>query len=135
MRLSQTLASQQARWDSLAIRHYVINVSYTSGDTICGPAAIEVREGRVIGEPGRGADHWFPGEVCDDLLNRFTIDGAFHWIDDEVGAFLPGQMRLRAGFDPVFGFPTSVERMTYGGMPTADCCWEASWRNLQPLNP
>jgi hypothetical protein len=136
MRLSQTLDSQQARWESLAIRNYRIEVLYTSRDAVCGYANLEVREGRVVGQLIQGGDHWFPPDVCNGLVDRFTVDGAFRWIDSEIAAFLPGRSHLRADFDPAFGFPTHFTRTLYTEMLlTADCCWEALWRNLQPLSP
>ena len=126
------LDEARARWDSLAVRHYRIDVTYWRGEVVCGPAQIEVRNGEVVASPDQGEGHWFPPEACDSLLEKFTIEGAFGWLRAELNDFSPAQTYLHANFDPDFGYLTSVESGSYRS-DDPGCCWRASWANMRPL--
>ncbi len=134
MHLSETLVSQRARWEELALADYTIQVAYESGSVLCGPAVLEVRQGAAVVSPA-SAEHWFPPEVCNALISRFTVAGAFAWLGEEIEQFRPGATYLRARFDPEFGYPVWAERGIYDLLNEPErCCWRVTWSALQPLD-
>jgi hypothetical protein len=136
MTLSQEAENKQQRWNELGIDHYTVEVTYISGATRCGPVMIKVENDEITGDPLRNAEQWTPREVCSMLLTEFTVDGAFQWLDAELNALRPGETYLRASFDPILGYPTSLKAGTYDLLAagSADCCWQAEWKSLQPIN-
>jgi hypothetical protein len=70
------------------------------------------------------------------LLDKFAIEGAFQWIDDELGALSPGDTYLRASFDSILGYPDSLKGGSYDLLASgsAECCWQVEWKSLQPID-
>jgi hypothetical protein len=136
MTLSTDLKNKAQRWDELGVEHYTVQVSYTSGATRCGPATVEVRNNQIVGDPSKRAEQWTPREVCSMLLEKFAVNSAFGWIDAELTALQPGETYLRASFDPILGYPTSLEGGTYDLLASgsASCCWQVKWDSLQPID-
>ncbi len=135
LEISSSLEEHRARWESLGMDHYRVEVEYRAGSIWCGPATIEVREGRVAVAPSPAtAQHWFPPDTCDALLERLVPDNAFDWLEDKTEQFTPGQTYLRARFDQDFGHPVEASGGSYDD-ETPDCCWRAVWADLRPLNP
>jgi hypothetical protein len=136
MTLSEELENKQQRWNELGINHYTVEVTYSSGATRCGPTTLEVRNKQIIGNTARQAEQWTQQEVCSKVLTDITIEGAFEWIDRELLALQPGEMYLRASFDPIIGYPTLLKGGDYHLLAagTADCCWQAEWKSLQPID-
>lgn len=132
---SGTLEERQARWDSLAVRSYRVDITYVEGTTQCGPATLEVRDGLLAALPPAGAQQWSPAEVCNALAEQLLIDGAFSWLEQEIQGFEPGQSYLRMQFHPDFGYPTYAEAGVYQEEDRwQGCCWRVTWGNLLPIN-
>ncbi|GAB4468910.1 MAG: hypothetical protein Kow00124_03600 [Anaerolineae bacterium] len=135
LEISSGLEGHRARWQSLGMEHYRVEVEYQQGSIWCGPVTIEVREGRVLTAPSQAtALHWFPPDACDEHLRRMVPDSAFDWLAEEAEQFMPGETYLRARFDPDFGHPVEASGGSYDD-ETPGCCWRAVWADLRPLNP
>ncbi len=133
LQLSRALEARRERWERLGIHHYTVEVEYRGQEARCGPVEIEVRNGEIVNPPGPSEAHWFPASVCDRQLDLLTIEGAFEWLEQELGQFRPGRTYLYATFDPDFGYLTILRAGVYGEDPPR-CCQEATWSNLRPLN-
>jgi hypothetical protein len=130
---SQTLEENRERWESLGIRHYLVEIQYQDDSgTICGPVTVEVRDGIVEDNPSARDTHWFPADECDRLLDNLTIDNAFGWLDDQSALYRPGQTDFEVTFDSGFGYPNRAQTGAYGE-PAAGCCWTVTWADLRPL--
>jgi hypothetical protein len=130
---SQTLKENRERWESLGIRHYLVEIQYQDDSgTICGPVMVEVRDGIVEDKPSARETHWFPADECDKLLDDLTIDRAFDWLDEQSALYRPGQTDFEVTFDPDFGYPRWAQTSAYDE-PVAGCCWTVTWANMRPL--
>jgi hypothetical protein len=136
MTISTDLENKRQRWNELGIDHYTVEVSYSSGATRCGPVVIEVENGQIVTDPLRNAEQWTPREVCSMLVDKFTVEVAFQWMDDELGVLSPGDTYLRASFDPILGYPHLLKGGSYDLLVSgsADCCWQVEWKSLQPID-
>jgi hypothetical protein len=134
LELSNTLDERRERWQRLAVRHYTIEVSYTTDEARCGPVIVEVRDGEIVEPPTPAEGHWFPAKTCDKMLDTLTIDDAFVWLDHELENVRPGSTNLSVDFDPDFGYPTHARADTYEDDRLPGCCWEATWHDLRPLD-
>lgn len=133
--ISQTLSERKARWESLAVHHYTVDIEYKDeGSEIwCGPANIEVKDGLVINPPTPVDTHWFPLDTCNALLDSLIIEQSFDWLDNQLTQIKPAQSYLRASFDPDFGYPVRAEAGVYQD-PEPGCCWVVTWQNLRPID-
>jgi hypothetical protein len=133
--VSQTLPEREARWESLAIYHYTIEIEYRDegSEVWCGPATIEVKDGVVVDLPTPVDTHWFPMKTCNALLDRLVIEESFDWLDEQLAQIKPAQTYLRASFDPDFGFPAKAEAGVYRD-PEPGCCWVVTWQDLRPID-
>jgi hypothetical protein len=130
---SQTLEENRARWESLGIRHYAVEITYQDDSgTICGPAVVEVRDGTIEEKPSARDTHWFPADDCDRLLDNLTIDRAFDWLDEQSTLYRPGQTDFDVTFDPDFGYPIRAQTNAYDE-PVEGCCWTVTWAGMRPL--
>lgn len=128
----QDLEGRQARWQSLALDHYTVEFEYTDNMGVwCGPGEVEVREGRVVRVPNRARIHWTPAAECSRLVQQLTPDNAFDWLRGHLREYVPGQTVLTAEFDGEFGYLVRAAQSTHGD-ETPGCCWEVTWRNVQP---
>jgi hypothetical protein len=139
--IDQALDDQQARWDSLGITHYAVEITYQKGTTRCGPAVVEVSQGRILTQTEQGDTHWFPQETCDALLVALLIGESYDWLTQQLDAFRPGRTYLYVEFDPDFGYPTRASGGVYEHsliyVSTDDppgTHWAATWQDLRPLD-
>lgn len=128
--ISHQLDANQARWESLSIRDYTIQVEYSHGNQRCGPSTIVVREGRVAVEESKR--HWGISDRCKELFDTIGVDDSFTWLDTLLAGFEPGSERIGASFSSEFGYITSIEVRAYD-VPRSVCCWRINWSNLSPL--
>jgi hypothetical protein len=140
-KIGQALGDQQARWDSLGITHYTVEITYQKGATRCGPAVVEVGAGRILDQTERADTHWFPPEDCDALLDALLIGESYDWLTGQLDAFRPGRTYLYVEFDPDFGYPTRANGGVYESsliyVSTDDppgTRWDVTWRDLRPLD-
>lgn len=138
--INQALDDQQARWDSLRITHYTVEISYQKETTRCGPTVVEVSRGRILSQTRQGDTHWFPPETCDALLDALLIGESYNWLTRQLNAFRPGRTYLYVEFDPDFGYPVRASGGVYEHsliyVSTDDppgTRWEVTWQDLQPL--
>lgn len=133
LQLARHLPERQARWESLAVNHYTVEIEYIDEDgTWCGPALVEVRSGRIVTPPSPAETHWFPAGACDGLFDNLILERAFGWLERQVEAYRPGRTFITAQFDPDFGHPVHAEAGVYGEMGPG-CCWTVTWRDMRPL--
>lgn len=135
LRITRELEANQARWASLSIEHYTVEVEYRAGEVWCGPVALEVKAGAVVNTPAPSDTHWYPTSDCDQALQIMLITGAFEQLAAEIKRFTPGDSYLNATFDPDFGYITFIEAGVYADDDQSpDCCWQAAWQSLRPIN-
>ncbi len=133
LRLTRSLPEHRARWESLAVHHYMVEVEYIAGETWCGPAVVEVRNGHIVELPSPAETHWFPSQVCDSLLESLIFEDVFDWLQGHLDHFVPGGgSYIHITFDEDFGYPTYAEVGVYGA-EVPGCCWRATWRDMRPL--
>jgi hypothetical protein len=135
LRLSRVLSERQARWETLAVEHYEVEIEYTdNAQTWCGPALIEIRDGRAVSLPSPDETHWFPRETCDQIVRQLLFDRAFGWLQGRLDEFRPGRTTITMTFDPEFGYPTGASAGVYDPADELPgCCWEARWQRMRPL--
>jgi hypothetical protein len=138
--IGQALDDQQARWEGLGITYYTVEIAYRKGTIRCGPAVVEVSQGRILSQTGQGDTHWFPPETCDALLDALLIGESYNWLTEQLNAFRPGRTYLYVEFDPDFGYPThangGVYERSFIYVSTDDppgTRWEVTWQDLRPL--
>ncbi len=133
LRLSRLLSERRARWESLAVYHYVVEIEYTdTSGAWCGPSTIEVQAGQIMDLPSSRDTHWFPPETCAALFRDLIPDHAFEWLEQQLARYRPGETYLSIRFDPDFGYPVYAEAGVYGE-PAPGCCWKVTWQALRPL--
>ncbi len=133
LRLARHLPERQARWESLAVNHYIVEIEYVDDEgTWCGPAPVEVRNGLVVTSPSPAETHWFPAGTCDALLDDLIPENAFGWLGQQVDAYRPGRSFINVQFDPDFGHPVYAEAGVYGER-SPGCCWTVIWREMRPM--
>ncbi len=124
------LPEQQSRWQSLAVNHYRIEVTYNRNDDIaCGPAILEVRDSEIIDMPDNDDEAW--SQACSRLVANLTIESAFGLLNEEVNIFEASSTILQASFDQDFGYLTLISVDRYDER-SSGCCWQATWNELQP---
>ena len=133
--LTDQIGAQQARWESLAVEHYEVEIEYTdSTGAWCGPATIEVRNGIIVNLPSPDDTHWFPPDRCDELFDELVIGQSFAWLERQVSDYQPATSFLDITFDESFGSPTQAEAGLYDSdSQKPGCCWRVNWRHLRPL--
>lgn len=133
MSVATRLEDNRARWESLAVDHYLIDIEYTDDSgTWCGPGTVEVLSGRVVSLPSASETHWTPPETCEALMDELIPGAAFDWLEARLGDYQPGDSNLRVEFNPEFGNLRYAEASTYGERAPG-CCWRADWRKLRLL--
>jgi len=133
--LSDEINTQRARWESLAVDHYEVEIEYTDQDeTWCGPATIEVQGGMIVNPPSPDDTHWFPSHRCTELFDYLVIARSFTWLERRVSDYRPAASYLNITFDESFGNPATAEAGLYNpDLRTPECCWRVTWRNFRPL--
>lgn len=132
--VSHRLPERLARWESLAVEHYTVEIEYMdNADVWCGPAVLEVQRGRIVDAPSPGSTHWFPAQRCDDLMQQLIPDNAFDWLNAQLDSYTPGETMLSVEFDAEFGYPVSAQRAVYTDEEPPGCCWQVTWRDLRPV--
>ncbi len=136
--LRGTIDENEARWESLAVTNYRVEVTYrdeTQGIR-CGPGQIVVTDGELLAWPDPTQANWFPVEECDRIVRGLTIEHSFDTVRAAADEFVPGRNVILTTFDAEFGYPLSLSIEEYNpDRATPGCCWYALWDNLELIDP
>lgn len=124
------ITQRRARWQSLSIEAYKIEVFYEdNADVACGPALIEVEDGEVVDMPDDADENW--SRECSRMADAFTVEAAFERLEQEINGFEASETMLDARFNQDFGYLTLIESDRYDERVDG-CCWIATWSDMQP---
>lgn len=136
--LRGTIDENEARWQSLAVTSYRVEVTYRdeAQGIRCGPGEIVVIDGELFASPDPTQAHWFPVEECDRIVRGLTIDNSFDTVRAAADEFVPGRNMVQTAFDTEFGYPLLLSVQEYNpDRGTPGCCWSAEWDNLELIEP